>query len=131
MIKLHKIHAHNYIIHFIQLKKEVCSYDLLPCLLTYLLIYLLTYLLTPCSRVFLEKLTGSAAKSRNPPHFWNPKVHRRTHKCLPPTPILSQPHSVPIAPSQLQQNETLHICFSCNRLNMFRKRIKIFFAILK
>jgi len=32
----------------------------LTCLLTHLLItYLLTYLLTPCSRVLLEKLTGS------------------------------------------------------------------------
>ena len=60
--------------------------------------YLLTYLLTPSSR-FLEKLTGSAASQRNSPHFWNPKVHHRTHKCPPPVPILSQLHPVPTTPS--------------------------------
>ena len=39
------------------------------CLLTYLLTYFLTYLLTPCSRVLLEKLTGSAASQEIPRIF--------------------------------------------------------------
>jgi len=33
----------------------------------------LTYLLTPCSRVLLEKLTGSAASQEIPRTLWNPK----------------------------------------------------------
>jgi hypothetical protein len=35
--------------------------------------YLLTYLITPCSRVLLEKLTGSADSQEIPRILWNPK----------------------------------------------------------
>jgi hypothetical protein len=60
---------------------------------------ILTYLVTPWSKIFLEKLTGSAASQDIPGILWNPKVHYRTHKCPPPLPILSQLHPVPTTPS--------------------------------
>jgi hypothetical protein len=61
----------------------------------------LTYLLTPCSRVFLEKLTGFEANQEIHRILWNSKVHYRTHKRPPSVPILSQLHPVPTTPSHL------------------------------
>ena len=59
----------------------------------------LTYLLTPWSRVLLEKLTGFAANQEIPHILWNLKVQYRTHKHLPPVPILNQLPPVPTTPS--------------------------------
>ena len=49
--------------------KVIIILILLTYLLSYLLTYLLNYLLTPCSRVLLEKLTGSAASQEIPRIF--------------------------------------------------------------
>ena len=63
----------------------------------------ITYLLTPRIRVLFGKLTGSAASQKIPPHFWNPNVPHRTHKCPPPVPFLSQLHPVPTTPSHFMK----------------------------
>jgi hypothetical protein len=34
-----------------------------------------------------------------PAFLWNPRVPHHTHKCLPPVPILSQLHPIPMTPS--------------------------------
>ena len=65
-----------------------------------------TYLLTPWSRVVLEKLTGLQLVNKFPAFLWNPKVHHRTHKHMPPVPILYPVHT----PTSLFQKIHPNIC---------------------
>ena len=38
------------------------------------------------------------SQATNSPHFWNPKVYHRIHKCPPPLPILNHPIQSPQSP---------------------------------
>ena len=62
-----------------------------PSFLTYLLNYLLTYLITYLLTYLLTYLSWEANRfstSKEIPHILRkPKVHYRSHKCLPPVPI--------------------------------------------
>jgi len=63
-------------------------------------LHVLTYLLTYSMEQSPSwEANWFCSQSRNSPHFSNPKVHHRTHKCPPPVPILSQLHPVPTTPS--------------------------------
>jgi len=62
-----------------------------------IVVSVLTYLLTPCSRVLLEKLTGSAASQEIPPHFLEPEgsspYSQVPATCPYPKPTPSSPHN--------------------------------------
>ena len=65
---------------------------------TVLLNYLITYWMVQSPS---WEANWFAASQEIPHILWNPKVHYRTHKCLPPVPILGQPNLVHIPTSHL------------------------------
>ena len=68
--------------------------------------YLLTY---SVEQIPSWEANWFCSQTRNSPHFWNPKVPHRTHKCPPPVPILSQLHPVPTTPSHFLRIHILSI----------------------
>jgi hypothetical protein len=58
-------------------------------------VYLLSYLLTYSMKLSPSWEANWFATSQGMPRIlWNPKVHYRIHKCLPPVSILTQPNPV-------------------------------------
>ena len=78
--------------------QRLCIYEIImleKCLSEKNVLFLLTYSMKQSPS---WKANWFCSLSRNSPHFWNPKVHYRTHKRPPPVPILSQLHQSPQPP---------------------------------